>query len=44
MTPDDLRPIFFVLIVASGLMLAVGLAVSNFGCQLRLVKCCQKDN
>ena len=27
MTPDDLQPILFVLIVASGLMLAVGLAI-----------------
>ena len=27
MTSDDLRPIIFVLVVASGLMLAVGLAI-----------------
>ena len=27
MTPDDLRPIILVLVVASGLILAVGLAI-----------------
>ena len=27
MTPDDLRPILFVLIIASGLILVVGLAI-----------------
>ena len=27
MTPDDLRPIIFVLVIASSLMLCVGLAI-----------------